>query len=459
MLLPPATGLSRRRFNQGLVALAFAGLARQLHGAANNSSDVPGYGPLLPDPKGVLDLPAGFHYRVLSSLGQTMSDGFTVPDNADGMGCFALDDDRVVLVRNHELARKHLASSPSNKRVPMAYDRWREGQALPGGTTHLVYHLRSQQVEREFMSLAGTLRNCSGGVTPWGSWLTCEEAVDRASAELGQDHGYVFEVPATATGLVAPVPLKAMGRFLHEAVCIDPRSGIAYLTEDRGDSLLYRFIPHQRGNLAQGGRLQALAVKGQAQFDSRNWDKAHWAVGDALAVEWVDIEQPESPNDDLRLQGYQKGAALFARGEGIHWGEQELYFCCTNGGAKKLGQIMRYRPSPFEGTAQESQQPGQLALFVESQSPVSYNFGDNVAVAPNGHLIVCEDQYTDVVDNHLRGVTPTGELYTFARLRLQTELAGACFSPDGSVLFVNVYSPAMTLAIYKDGETKDANSP
>jgi secreted PhoX family phosphatase len=257
---------------------------------------------------------------------------------------------------------------------------------------------------------------------------------------------------------VTPVPLKAMGRFLHEAACIDPRTGIAYLTEDRGDSLLYRFIPHQPGELAKGGRLQALVVQEQSQFDSRNWDKARWSVGDALAVEWVDIENPESPEDDLRLQGYQKGAALFARGEGIHWGQEALYFCCTNGGAKQLGQIMRYRPSPFEGTAQESQKPGQLALFVESQSPVSYNFGDNVAVAPNGHLIVCEDQYTDVVDNHLRGVTPAGELYTLARLRLQTELAGACFSPDGSVLFVNIYSPSMTLAIYKDGETKDANS-
>jgi len=47
----------------------------------------------------------------------------------------------------------------------------------------------------------------------------------------------------------------------------------------------------------------------------------------------------------------------------------------------------------------------------------------------------------------LRGMTPQGVPYDMARLRLQTELAGACFSPDGNVLFVNVFSPTRTLAI------------
>ena len=68
-------------------------------------------------------------------------------------------------------------------------------------------------------------------------------------------------------------------------------------------------------------------------------------------------------------------------------------------------------------------------------------------MGPNGHLIVCEDQYTDVVDNHLRGITPDGRAYAFGRLRLQTELAGGCFSPDGKWFFVNAYSPTRTLAI------------
>lgn len=108
---------------------------------------------------------------------------------------------------------------------------------------------------------------------------------------------------------------------------------------------------------------------------------------------------------------------------------------------------MRYKPSASEGQAGEADAPGRLQLFVESTSTAMLNFGDNLTVAPNGHLIVCEDQYTDVVDNHLRGITPQGAVYSFARLHAQTELAGACFSPDGRTMFVNLYSPAKTLAI------------
>ncbi|RYD67619.1 MAG: DUF839 domain-containing protein, partial [Sphingomonadales bacterium] len=103
--------------------------------------------------------------------------------------------------------------------------------------------------------------------------------------------------------------------------------------------------------------------------------------------------------------------------------------------------------APREGQSGEADAPGMVQLFVESTDPQMFNYGDNLTVGPNGHLIVCEDQYTDVVDNYLRGVTPDGALYPVARCRVQTELAGACFSPDGSTLFVNLYSPAKTLAI------------
>lgn len=166
-----------------------------------------------------------------------------------------------------------------------------------------------------------------------------------------------------------------------------------------------------------------------------------------LEAEWIDINDPESPEDDLRIQGYEKGAAVFARGEGIHWADNEVHFCCTNGGKKQLGQIFRYQPSAAEGTVAEAENPGRIQLFVESEDKSLFNFGDNLTVTPQGHLLVCEDQYSEVVDKYLRGVTPDGELYSFARLNAQAELAGACFSPDGSTLFVNVYSPTKTLAI------------
>jgi len=443
--------ISRRRFNQSLVTLAFTGLSRHLLASPFDKTPAPSliaYGKLVSDPDALIDLPAGFSYSVISSLNEKMTDGLLVPDRADGMGCFYLDDERIALIRNHELSPKDKTKTSVNKEMlELAYDSIQNAYPLPGGTSSIIYNYKLQQVEHQFMSLIGTIRNCSGGITPWNTWLTCEESTAKSDEKLTKDHGYVFEVPATATSMVKAIPIIAMGRFNHEAACIDPRTGIVYMTEDRGDSLLYRFIPKVKGNLHQGGCLQALAINQQPKFDTRNWDKALMSLNLEMEVHWIDLDNPESPNDDLRLRGHNAGATLFARGEGIHWGNNELYFCCTNGGAKKLGQIMRYVPSLSEGDLLETANPGMLSLFVESENKQSLNFGDNITVAPNGHLIVCEDQYTDQVDNHLKGVTTSGQTYDFARIRLQTEPAGACFSPDGETLFVNLYSPTTTLAI------------
>lgn len=450
--------ITRRQFAVGASALAFSGLAACTLGKNRNKAVAgeamkiaQGYGPLIPDPKKVLDLPAGFSYEVVSSFGDLMDDGLHVPDYADGMGCFALPDDRVALVRNHELHPKNIKKQPESiqqHKTELAFDHYENGVALPGGTTTIVYNLKTRQREKEFRSLVGTSRNCAGGTTPWGSWLTCEESVDTFISDSSKQHGYIFEVPATATGLIEPKPLKAMGRFNHEAAVVDPRTGIVYLTEDRGDSLFYRFIPNEYGKLEKGGQLQALVIKQKPQFDTRNWDVADMSVGKWLDTEWINLDNPEAPEDDLRKRGYANGAALFARGEGVHWGDNELYFCCTNGGKKQLGQIMRYQPSAHEGSSHKEQQTsGRLQLFLESADESLYNFGDNLVVTPFGHLIVCEDQYTDVVHNHLRGVSPKGEVYNFAYLRQQTELAGACFSPDGEVMFVNIFNPSMTVAI------------
>lgn len=445
--------VSRRKFMVGAGTIAFSGLAVSYLGTKFVDKPMKthkGFGPLVSDKNKLLDLPRGFSYQIISSLGDKMSDGLDVPDRADGMGCLPLGDNKVALVRNHELHPKHLEDlSPLLKqhKSAHAYDTYKSCVALPGGTSTIVYDVAKNQVENQFMSLVGTIRNCAGGTTPWGTWLTCEESVDTPDGNISKEHGYIFEVPATAQGIVPAKPLKAMGRFNHEAAVVDPRTGIVYLTEDRGDSLFYRFIPKVFGKLIHGGRLQALVIKHKPKFDTRNWLQTNMPLNFWMETEWVDIENPESPEDDLRIQGHEKGAALFARGEGIHWGDNELYFCCTNGGFEHLGQIMRYQPSTYEGQLQEAKQPGKLQLFLESQNATLFNFGDNLTVTPFGHLLVCEDQYTDKVDNHLRGVTPEGELYAFAKLHSQTELAGACFSPDGSTLFVNIYSPTKTLAI------------
>ncbi len=438
--------LTRRHFSIALTAAALGGFRTTL-AHARDKQQAAGYGALVPDPDGLIDLPKGFSYRVISSFGSRMSDGLTVPDNADGMGCFDRGDGMLTLIRNHELKATDIARG-AGAPVLNAFDRTPAGQPLPGGTTTIIYNPATGLVEQEFVSLVGTIRNCAGGITPWGSWLSCEEDVSKKEDGFTQDHGWVFEVPASATGPVPAKPLKGLGRFNHEAAAVDPRTGIVYLTEDRDDSLFYRFVPNVPGKLAEGGRLQALGFTDAPEGgDSRNWDAVTWRTGDWKHAFWVDLEDTHSPADDLRARGHAEGAALFARGEGIHWGDGELYFCCTSGGEKILGQIMRYRPSPFEGMYKEGDEPGAIQLFLESDDPNTFNFGDNLTVAPNGHLFVCEDQYTDTVDNHIRGVTPTGHLYDFARIRVQTEPAGACFSPDGKTLFVNLYSPAKTLAI------------
>jgi secreted PhoX family phosphatase len=427
-----------RATSAAFAALAVSGCAASAAGrgaprtaSASGATDL--YGPLRPDPAGLVDLPEGFSYRVLSSLGEAMDDGGTVPDRADGMGCFDLGNGKLALVRNHELQVQHDGGGAHGP----AYDTVaRSLVPLPGGTTTLVLDAATLEVERQFRSLSGTIRNCAGGVTPWGTWLSCEEDTSMPDGRINKAHGWVFEVPASATGPVDPVSLKAMGRFNHEAAAVDPATGIVYMTEDRNEGLLYRFLPTRPGDLAAGGVLEALVLDGIP--DTRNWNGIAIPPGSAHEARWVRLDDVESPEDDLRQRGAAKGATIFARGEGVWMGDGELYFTCTTGGAARLGQVFRLKPSSAGD---------ELELFYESTDPQDYNLGDNLTVAPNGHLIVCEDQYTEVVRNHLRGITPDGRAYPFALLRLQTEWAGACFSPDGRTLFVNVYQPTRTLAI------------
>ena len=138
---------------------------------------------------------------------------------------------------------------------------------------------------------------------------------------------------------------KPMGRMNHEAVCCDPRTGIIYLTEDRSDGCIYRYIPNVKEKLIEGGKLQALVMKGLPKHDMRNWpDQANDPVQmDKLyQCEWIDLEDVESPDDTLRFQAQEKGAAIFARGEGIWFDNGEFYVACTNGGPNLKGQIFRY---------------------------------------------------------------------------------------------------------------------
>jgi secreted PhoX family phosphatase len=453
----------------GLIGSAFFGLRELIRRTEPSRSpsvisSTPsriGYGFLVRDPEGILDLPAGFSYRVISRRGDEMDDGLLVPGAPDGMATFAGPDGLTILIRNHELNPDGVGPwGKSRERLSrverrMLYDFGHGTAPGCGGTTTVVFDTQQQKVVRQFLSLAGTTRNCAGGPTPWGSWISCEETVQRigpgdkgARYTAERDHGYVFEVPATdQIQLARPIPIKSMGRFNHEAIAVHRPTGIVYETEDRADGLLYRFIPKSPGNLAAGGRLQALKLIDQPSADTRNGNSKsrNFPVGERLEVVWLDMHDVESPKDDLRQRGFVAGAARFARGEGMWAGENEIYFACTNGGRKQKGQIWRYIPSPHEGATDEQRAPGRIGLFIEPNDGTLIENADNLTISPWGDLIVCEDRTTAEV--RLIGVTPDGECYTFANNRLHTEFAGATFSPDGSTLFVNIQGKGLTLAI------------
>ncbi|MBL4697817.1 MAG: DUF839 domain-containing protein, partial [Phycisphaerales bacterium] len=284
------------------------------------------------------------------------------------------------------------------------------------------------------------IRNCSGGSTPWGSWVTCEETTLKADEVFEREHGYNFEVPANSEiGLVDPVPLKEMGRFNHEAIAVDPASGIVYQTEDRHDGLIYRYVPNDPDDLHKGGQLEALSIDHTPSFDTRNWkNDQNVRVGQQLAVQWIPLDDVQSARDDLRYRGFTKGAARFARGEGMWWGNDSVYFAATTGGLTYSGQLWRLIPSK-DGFRD------MLKLFIEPNDPSVLERADNITFSPWGDIIVCEDENKPP---HLIGVTMEGELYRIARnAASNSEFAGAVFSPDGSTLFVNLQGHGWTLAI------------
>ncbi len=395
----------------------------------------------------LLELPSGFNYTAISITGQSMTDGGKVPSNHDGMAAFPGSNNTTILVRNHEVGA---ASAPNPVVARDKYD-----QLAGGGTTTLIIG-PNRRVKSQYASLAGTIRNCAGGPTPWNSWISCEENTstpetntpNNAVNDVSKRHGYNFEVPASDTiKVAAPVPLVAMGRFNHEAVAVEPETGWVYETEDRGDSCFYRFRPNQKGNLQSGGILEALKITDSRAANieigtgSANTSTGYLSLkGVPLSVTWVKIDEVDPVDDTVRIEARSKGAARFSRGEGAWYGNGLTYFVCSNGGNARLGQVFAYKSNANDPST------GTLTLVVEATASDVLAAPDNICVAPFGDLFLCEDGSGT---EYVVGVNQKGELYRFATNALNgSEFAGACFSPDGKTMFVNIQDPGITLAIW-----------
>lgn len=423
-------------------AIATGGLLTGFGASAAGAAGAGGYGGLVPDPAGLIDLPRGFQYRILQRGGgntpdaeaTTYDDGQKLAGDADGAASFAIGGGRTVVVTNHELRGK----GEAGEGVPTTF----HGRPVPtynpldaGGTSNIVLDPKNRVVSI-YPSLAGTRNNCAGGPTPWGTWLTCEETTDFYE---GMQHGYVFEVDPMGQKTAA-VPYKAMGRMKHEAVAIDPSTSIAYETEDEGTrGLVYRFLPNDttqtHGSLGKGGTLQAMKVDGIGRLGEVR------QVGATLGVRWVDVPGGNADIPELALAWTDDQVTRSQKLEGTWWSsfDDRVYIVASReetAGAEHDGQVWALDPQS---------QSIQLVAHIPVGHPV-FDGPDNICTAPWGTAFLCEDGSGD---QYVVGVDPaTGDLWPFAFNREGgSEFAGANFSPDGKTMFVNLQNPSTTFAI------------
>lgn len=435
----------------------------------------------------LLQLPAGFSYRSFGWTGDPMKNGQPTPPRHDGMAVVEERGQLTILIRNHESANdRDVTGEPySTIGARGVYDDVKGDLApggLTGGNTTLV--LRRGELHKTIPSLGGTIVNCAGGPTPWGTWLTCEETTTDLTPLGGKKHGYVFETAWTGHPHAAR-PIVGMGRFAHEAVAVEPFTGDVYLTEDRRNvSAFYKYVPDypqfRFGALERGGRLYGAKIAGQESADINAP-----AIGDSYKLEWVLIDDPDADpgpfsdsvvtTDEASgpfLQARAQGALRMSRGEGIWFSKRDgyMYFVDTGAGVNSSGV-----PGNGDGAVWAFDPVRDtLTCIYASADRLAGNNPDNITVSPRGGILLCEDG-GGVEDDfgfgeRLLGLMPSGAPFIFAKNNVVLDAAditaagksprflapddyrdrewcGATFNAAGDTLFVNIQTPGITFAV------------
>ena len=304
-----------------------------------------------------------------------MDDGRRIPPLHDGMAAFAGENGRVVLVRNHEIG------------VGVAFDAPTYDSQAGGGTTTTVFDPATEKVVSTRVSLSGTIAQLRRRADAVGLVADVRGKRRRSDGAAGtRFHSSTGTSSKSRTIATSDAkPIKAHG--LLRARGGRHRSANRHRLSDTGSDAGRPLPLHSedRDKLAEGGRLQMLAVDGRSgvRYQPRATLRARRTTSTG-STSRNRIGRTSAARSGYGMgvlqQGLDRGGAIFSRLEGAIFGDGRLYVTATDGGDAKMGQVWEIDP-----------RRDRLRLVFESPGAPVLNMPDNLTLSPRGGLVLCED--------------------------------------------------------------------